>query len=393
MVPTLGVEFHGCCAIDGERLKILFLALDVDLSASSGDAIHVRSVAKAFHDLGHQVLLLVGNGQPDSFPHGISVRVQRKKFRGALRVVDDLLAVSFGCLWLGWRSERIVYERRFSCKVGLAIKMLTGSPLGVEINGLIDDESSAQGQRFRLARAWSLRCADKVIAVAPGLATALHQRYRVDASKIHVVSNGVDAELFYPYSQLAARNELGFSPSEKIILFAGNFIDWYDFSLLLESFKIVNSAYPDSRLLLVGEGRCRSLIEKNILSLQLSNSVTLTGRVAHGIIPKFIAASDVCVAPFTRERNENIDLSPIKLFEYLAGGRSVVATDIGGLDRYVVEIPSLHLVEIENIQAFAEKVMSLLSHPEDCQLLVCSKFVRERYSWRQAATQILEHMK
>lgn len=375
-------------------MKILLLALDVDISASSGDAIHVQSIAKAFSDLGHQVMLLVGaSATIEVFPKGVAVRVQRKKFSGLLRVLDDLYAAIIGGIWLGWMGERLIYERRFSCKVGFVVKCLTCAPLSVEINGLVDDEVNAQGGKVRRARVWSLQHANQVITVAPGLATALHKRYGVATEKLRVVSNGVDSDLFYPCEMVAAKAQLGFAAQDKIILFAGNFVDWYDFPLLLKAFKLVHQSCPDARLVLVGEGRWRERIEDMIDSLALSRSVFLPGRVTHQIIPEYVAASDVCVAPFTRERNEKIDLSPIKLFEYLAGGRSVVASDIGGLARYAADMPSLNLVETGNVKAFADKIIELLVWPQPLVALAGAEFVRNHYSWRQAATQILDHLK
>jgi glycosyltransferase involved in cell wall biosynthesis len=129
-----------------------------------------------------------------------------------------------------------------------------------------------------------------------------------------------------------------------------------------------------------------------IKDLGSEERVVLTGRMAHGKIPQFISASDVCVAPFTREVNENIDLSPMKLFEYLAVARPVVASDIGGLDRYAENIPSLYLVKIEDDEAFALKIIELLENPNEEKSNIGADVIRNQYTWQQAATKILEYM-
>lgn len=374
-------------------MRILFLALDTDIGGFAGDVVHVRAIAKAFADLGHEVLLLVGDGPEDfKFPN-VTVKIIKKRFSGIFRFLDDIRAALVGIRWLGVSSsDCLIYERRFSCKVGVLIKTFARCPLGVEINGLIDDEAHAQGERQKKTRAWSLLHADRIIAVAPGLAHALSERYGVNHKKISVVSNGVDVDLFYPMDSKSARITCGFESTNKIVLFVGNFVEWYDLSLLIRSFKIISASIKEARLVLVGDGRLTNSIRMQIKDLGLEERVVLTGRMAHGKIPQFISASDVCVAPFTREVNENIDLSPMKLFEYLAVARPVVASDIGGLDRYAENIPSLYLVKIEDDEAFALKIIELLENPNEEKSNIGADVIRNQYTWQQAATKILEYM-
>jgi len=358
----------------------------------AGDVVHVRAIAKAFADLGHEVLLLVGDGSDDFCIPNVTVKVVKKKHTGAARLLDDLRAAFVGIRWLGLFPERLIYERRFSCKVGLLIKLFTNTPLGVEINGLVDGEAHAQGEAYRKARVWTLRWANTIVAVAPGLANALTQRFGLDKDRICVVSNGVDIEQFRPLERLKSKYHCGFKSTDKIILFVGNFAGWYDLPLLVKAFSIVALSLDDAKLVLVGDGKFMNKVCKQIHEFGITDRVVLTGKVKHSSIPGYIAASDVCVAPFTKGVNED-GLSPMKLFEYLAVARPVVASDVGGLDQYANGLPSLHLVEIENPIAFAKKILALLNNPKEEDALKSSDVIRSQYSWQQAAAQILGSIK
>lgn len=358
----------------------------------AGDVVHVRAIAKTFADLGNEVLLLVGDGSDNTRIPNVTIKVVKKKHTGTARFLDDLRAACVGIRWLRLSPERLIYERRFSCKVGLLIKLFTNAPLGVEINGLVDGEAHAQGEAYRKARVWTLSWADRIIAVAPGLAEALSKRYGLDRDRICVVSNGVDVEHFYPLEKSKYKPQCGFEPIDKIILFIGNFAGWYDLSLLIKAFSIVASSIDDAKLVLIGDGKLMNEVRRQIHESELVDRVVLTGRVDHSRIPDYIAASDVCVAPFTKGVNED-GLSPMKLFEYLAVARPVVASDVGGLDQYASKLPSLHLVEIENPVAFAEKILILLANSKEEDALKSSEVIRNQYSWQQATLQILGSIK
>jgi glycosyltransferase involved in cell wall biosynthesis len=373
-------------------MKILFLALDVDLNGNHGDTVHVRELARAYRDKGCQVTLLAGNGESLEGLEGIQVHVLKKYFSWQLRFLDDFRAALVGIFQLGILGRRMIYERRFSCKVGLLIHLITRAPLLVEINGLVDDEAKAQEHKknSKMSSGWSLRFADYIVAVAPGLANALIERYGIPREKIEVVSNGVNPDKFYPVSKEEARTRLRLDKGCNYLCFVGNIVAWYDFPTMIRALQVVRKRYPDIKLLIVGDGKKRQEVERLIHELGMDNSVTITGYVAHEKVPDYICASDICLAPFTRARNERIGLSPVKLFEYLGCGRPVISTFIGGLERYASEIPALHLVKPEDFEAFGNKIIELLYNPQEEANLRAAEIVRSKYAWSNTAEAILQ---
>jgi glycosyltransferase involved in cell wall biosynthesis len=358
-------------------VKILFLALDVDLDGKYGDTVHVRELARAFRDKGCQTSLFVGKGGNTKGLEGIRVIVIKKYFSWKLRFIDDFRAMLAGICAIGL--------------TGLSVRMITRSLLTVEINGLVDDEAKSVGNRnaSRKSSGWSLHRANRIIAVAPGLAEALIERYKIDRHKVSVVSNGVDPLKFFPVSKEEAQNRLGLSTALKYLCFVGNMVAWYDFRTMLKALKLVVVKHPETRLIIAGEGKERPAIEALISDLRLSGYVMMPGYVNHDKVRDFICASDICLAPFTRSRNEKIGLSPVKLFEYLVCGIPVISSLIGGLDRYAVEIPALYLVKPEDAPALADKIVELFAKPDFDKNLEASEVVRSKYGWSNTAGEIL----
>jgi glycosyltransferase involved in cell wall biosynthesis len=79
---------------------------------------------------------------------------------------------------------------------------------------------------------------------------------------------------------------------------------------------------------MVGDGRRRSLAEAQAQALGLGDSVVFTGQVPHKEVPHLVNAADVTVA-LCPQMGQDLWLSPMKLFEYMAAGKAIIATDKG----------------------------------------------------------------
>jgi glycosyltransferase involved in cell wall biosynthesis len=112
--------------------------------------------------------------------------------------------------------------------------------------------------------------------------------------------------------------------------------------------------------------------------------------VPYDRVPVYINASDVCAAPFILARNAKIGLSPLKLYEYMACGKPVVASDISGVADALEASKGGLPVPSENPEALAEAISKLLENPE-LRADMGSKglsYVTENYSWYSVAKQV-----
>jgi len=98
---------------------------------------------------------------------------------------------------------------------------------------------------------------------------------------------------------------------------------------LVRAFHLLHQHDPSYRLLVVGDGPERTTLQGMVADLGIGHAVELTGAVDPTRIPDLLARMDVAVAPYPRL--DDFYFSPLKLYEYLAAGVPVVASDAGDL--------------------------------------------------------------
>jgi glycosyltransferase involved in cell wall biosynthesis len=149
--------------------------------------------------------------------------------------------------------------------------------------------------------------------------------------RARVLRTGVDLERFTPAQDASTtRTDLGLRPGDTVLFFMG----WiYDFSGVRQVAESLSGAPPDVRLLVVGDGDDYAALCR-MRDSALGDRLVLTGRVPYQRIPALLAAADICLLPFrTVPATEHI--VPIKLYEYMAGGKPVIAAPLPGVRRDV----------------------------------------------------------
>ncbi len=377
--------------LDIEPVTVLFLALDVDLTTQRGEAIHARALAR---HLGARGLLvhLVTATPPSGVPNlGSGVRHWTRPDGAVLRQ-------AFFCLDLA-REVRAsaLYERRLSPKISYVVSRTLGIPFLIEVNG-IEDEIALLGRqlapwhpiRFRI-RGRMYRAAAAVITVSTQLSAYVGRIHGLIDQRLVTIPNGVDLDRFRPGDLSVSRASLGLLPG-RWIAFVGNLVPWQGVSTLIRAFAIVLKSCPDARLVIVGDGILRESLEAVARDLGVAEHVRFAGSVPHEQIPRFIAASTICAAPFSRERNERIGLSPLKLYEYLAGGRPVVASDVPGVREVLLRSGAGITVPPDNDQALSAALVSLLDDPPRANAMGSAgrTFAVNECSWTRVAKRVDE---
>lgn len=307
-------------------MRILFLALDVDLAKPRGDTVHAVELARALRQLGHEVSLVVGADGPvrSLLPPDVPVRAIRGPDWRVIRMIRRIARDA--------RPE-VIYERRFSPKIGLALRALAGTPIVLELNGILREELSHGAGLPRRpvkdrVRAAMLRRVDRFVAVSPAIGEDLVRSFGVDASRVRVVGNGVDTDRFRPIAKEAACGEAGL-PTVPRVVFVGNLVAWRDFEVVLRALRMLRDSIPEAELLIVGGGTEEPRVRERVQELGLDPAVRYVGQVPPERVPLQIAVADIGLLP---ERPREVDISPLKLFEYLACGRPVVGSRVRGLE-------------------------------------------------------------
>lgn len=168
-----------------------------------------------------------------------------------------------------------------------------------------------------LARSDALTAVSRRVAAYLGTAGA-------DRARVHVIGNAVDTAQFHP--GLPAASLPSVPKNVFVVGFTGALKMWHGVDTLLSAFGTLRRAEPRAHLLICGDGPKRGWIEGFVAGAGLEDSVTFAGWVDHAALPGLIARMDVETAPCPAGADHYF--SPLKLYEYLAMGRPVVASDI-----------------------------------------------------------------
>ncbi|NDJ54262.1 MAG: glycosyltransferase family 4 protein [Chloroflexi bacterium] len=182
----------------------------------------------------------------------------------------------------------------------------------------------------RLVERRLLRNADQVLLINEHLKDyALNMG--ADPQKTQVLRTGVDLTRFQPDRDGSAkRAELGIGPDDLVLFFMGWLYEFCGLNLVADALE---DAPEHVKLLVVGDGDLYGALQRRADS-DLRGRLIMTGRVPYAEIPELTAVADVHLLPFELVPATQ-HIVPIKLYEYMASGKPVIATPLPGVKRDV----------------------------------------------------------
>lgn len=238
----------------------------------------------------------------------------------------------------------------------------------------------------------NVKLSTKVVVETEKIASLRQKRHKLPQEKVVVIPNGANIDLFKPMEKLQARKAIGIDENCFYVGFAGNLARFQGLPYLVQAAPSVLRELPATRFLVVGDGEMRNEIAGMIHEMGLGDSFVLTGLVPYEKVPLYIAASDVCVAPRIRDMCEKTGISLLKLGEYMACGRPVVASDIEGVGPVLREAEAGIPVPLENPHELAAAITALLKDRDRRERMGenARRYAAERLSWEGVARRIIE---
>ena len=245
----------------------------------------------------------------------------------------------------------------------------------------------------------NLKAADLVVTVSRPLKDELVKR-GVAADKILVDPNGVDVEKYSPQvdgSQVRKRYGL---EGKKVLGFIGTFGKWQGAEVLAQAFGELareSTEFRDEvRLLMIGDGATLSRVKEILAKYYVKDLCVLTGTLPQAEGPSYLAACDILVAPHVPNPDGTpYSGSPTQLFEYMAMGKGIVASNLGQIGEILKP----------NETALMVKPGDKNSLKEGLKVLIQDEVLRERlgraareecvakYTWKEHARKIIEKLK
>jgi glycosyltransferase involved in cell wall biosynthesis len=139
----------------------------------------------------------------------------------------------------------------------------------------------------------------------------------------------------------------------------------------------------------VGDGPARKTIESKVEELGITHAVVFTGLVPHTRVPEMLSVADVVTAPYPRLPQE-LWFSPLKLYEYMAAGKAIVAAGAGQIADVIRSGHNGILCEPGNVNEFAQATIRLLTDDAERGRLGrnAQQQAIERHSWGRYARQV-----
>lgn len=199
--------------------------------------------------------------------------------------------------------------------------------------------------------------ADVVIANSGRVREHLINAFSLTAEKIEVIYNGIDVSHFSAdHDADRCKMSLGFLPENKLVTIVANLRHAVkNIPMFLRASSRIAEQFKDVRFVIAGEGELRTELIGLASRLGIFDRVHFIGRCDD--VPALLAASEVCALTSTNEGFSN------SILEYMAAGKPVVATDVGGANEAIVDGETGFLVLSDDDAALAEKMALLLSDP------------------------------
>jgi glycosyltransferase involved in cell wall biosynthesis len=319
-------------------MRIAYVCADggIAVFGDKGASVHITAMAGAFGRIGHAVRVLCarsGAGSADFPVEQVSADLpppddRAGKERGHIATAAAIEA-RLVALHRDWPFD-LIYERySLWSTAGVRAGRRLDVPVVVEVNAPLVTEQAAFRSLVLEPEARAIEAevfghADALAVVSNELVAYVTAKGAVPA-RVHVIRNAVDTVRFAPHVQRAAVP--GIADDAFVVGFSGSLKAWHGLDTLLPAFGALRHVLPRAHLLVVGEGPRAPWVEGYAAGAGLDDAVTLTGWVGHDDLPGLIARMDVATAPYPAA--EGHYFSPLKLYEYLAVGRPVVASRIG----------------------------------------------------------------
>lgn len=270
------------------------------------------------------------------------------------------------------REPRVLYVRDAICAAwfGLGLAWVARARVIYEVHDLEQWNPSRATSRagqpmVRLIDALAIRRADRVVALTIAFRRYLDRAGLKGLARTTVIPDAYDDATYHPLDRMQARQALNLSATAYTIVYAGLTFSYRGVATLVGAFARLRADLPDSCFLAVG-GRERERAELAMTARELgvAAGVVLPGQRPAHEIPTYLAAADVLVLPGTVS---GLNASPLKLFEYAAMERAIVAADTPALREILGDDGALYFAAGDEV-ALARALARVAADPAGAAL-------------------------
>jgi glycosyltransferase involved in cell wall biosynthesis len=382
--PNVGSD--GSCPI-GLGLDIIY---HHRTRSSDGQSVHIDELIKALVNEGSTIRIL-GPRRVDALSEPRTKKLLPKPVYELLELAYSGVELVKLARAIRKKRPHAIYERANVYTLsGVWAARLFSLPLILEVNAPLAEERGKFGglalpalARWSEALVW--RGADYVLPVTRVLADVI-EKAGASAARILVTCNGIDAEKFSGPKK-PDRSLLPSSFAQGPVLgFVGYVRSWHGLPQIVQLLA-KDPLLSDANLLVVGDGPGTGEIVRLAEQLGVAGRVHVAGIVGRDVLPSYIALFDIALQPEVTPY-----ASPLKLFEYMALGRAIIAPDAPNIREILTDAVDGLLFEPNNPASLAEGIRRLVASPALRTRLgsaASHKIVEDDITWARNARKVI----
>lgn len=383
-------------------MKIAYFHYHYDVAGGAlGATVQIQALAQGLRRLGHEVVVQAwGAGAagaskappqlkeipwlrryahaPRLWLRNLSLHRRETAFLRAFRP-DVVVAVSsFGTIAPVWSARR----------QGLPLVLFCEAPLVYEYS-LFHTEFCPYGPLSAWLEGYACRRASRVVCISEILKGYL-LRYGGPANKYQVIPNGADPDAFRPQAPEPALQQHLDLRGRTVLGFVGTFQFFADIREFVALVAAICRRHPEAALLWVGQGAGGAALQQALAEAGLLSACRFAGAIPHDQIPRYLSLMDVVWAPY---RGDYLFYgSSMKMLEYMAAGKAVVATALGQIRELVHDGCNGMLYEPDDWPGLGAKLEALLTDPDLRQRLGAQarQTILQGWTWQHQAQRLAQ---
>lgn len=333
--------------------------------SKDGQNVHIEELTAALRRQGHEIIIVSPTESDDSEFGSNSGFVDILKSY-LPKAIYELIEFTYAVVAYNKLKKAVevhkpdvLYERyNLFLLAGVRLARRKKLPYLLEVNApMLEERAKFEGISLKYFAAWTERtawlAADFVLPVTDCLADHLRAA-GVSDKKIKVIPNGINLDRFENRNGNNKKRKTLKLTGKTVLGFTGFMREWHGLERVID----VMAAAPnreDLHFLVVGDGPARKSLEDYAASLGLEKQITLTGVVGRDEIADFVSVFDIALQPQVVEY-----ASPLKLFEYMALGRAIVAPDQRNIREILVHEENALLFDPASADDFSESIKRLI---------------------------------
>lgn len=366
------------------------------VASRDGQYVHIEELTNALKQQGHEIHFVAPAVSADSEfgSDGGLVAWLKRYIPGFIYELMELGYSGLAFIKLYRAARRLqpdfIYERyNLYLPAGIWVRKLTGLPLLLEVNSpLYLERKKYDGIAIDALAKWSERYvwqnADHLLPVTNVLAGHI-RKLDVAEKKISVIHNGINLARFGEMpDREAAKTRQGLQ-GRLVLGFTGFVREWHGLDKVVD--LLAEPAAQARHLLIVGDGPARESIERRARELGVSEQLTITGIVDRDAVSEQVSMFDIALQP-----DVTAYASPLKLFEYMALGRAIVAPDSDNIREVLRDGENALLFRNRDQDDLLDKIRRLCNERglrEQVGAAARETITREGYTWENNARRVI----